>query len=266
VHITVQRQHVGRRWLVAALVTITAVLAVILVLVTIPSYDDYTFTDEFNGAAGAAPDPNKWTYNLGGGGWGNRELQTYTDSRENSFLDGQGNLVIRATYDGNEYRSARLTTLDSFAQRHGHWEARVKINSQPGLWPAWWMLGDNYPTVGWPRSGEIDMVEDYGFSAIESSVHTRTDVQSAVRTYAGGVGNDSEFHVFRMDWTPAGITFSRDGEQYAQHLWNTPNGPAEPPRPMFMLLNLAVGGKVGNPPPDADFPVEFVIDYVRVWE
>jgi len=253
---------------VAALVTIAAVLAVILVIVTSQwNQHDYTFADEFNGSAGVAPDPAKWTHDLGGGGWGNNELQTYTNSRKNSFLDGQGNLVIRATqqHDGY-YNSARLTTADSFAQRHGHWEARIKINSQPGLWPAWWMLGDNFSTVGWPRSGEVDMAEDYGFSAIESSVHTRTDVQPAVRTYAGGIGNDSEFHVFSMDWTPAGITFSRDGEQYAQHLWNTPNGPTEPSRPMFMLLNLAVGGKVGNPPPNAAFPVEFVVDYVRVWE
>src|SRR4051812_26187714 len=261
---TMLRQHVGKVG-VAAL-AVLAVLAVILLVVTMtPSHHDYTFADEFNGAEGSAPDPRKWTYNLGGGGWGNKELQNYTDSRENSFLDGQGNLVIRATYEDGEYRSARLTTADSFSQRYGHWEARIKINSQSGTWPAWWMLGDNYSRVGWPRCGEVDMVEDYGFSAVESSVHTRTDNQPAVRSYAGGIENDSEFHVFSMDWSPAGITFSRDGEQYAAHTWNA-NGPSNPTEQMFMLLNVAVGGDIGNPESHAVFPADLVVDYVRVWQ
>ena len=258
-----QRLHVGK-W-VAVLVAAVVVLALIILVVMIqPSRHDYTFSDEFNGAAGTAPDRAKWTYDLGGGGWGNNELQTYTDSRENSFLDGQGNLVIRATEQDGYYNSARLTTADSFSQRYGHWEARLKINSQSGLWPAWWMLGDNFSTVGWPRCGEVDMVEDYGFSAVESSVHTRTDNQPSVRTFAGGTGNDSEYHVFRMDWSPEGITFSRDGEQYAAHAWN-PAGPSDPPEEMFMLLNLAVGGKIGDPESHVVFPVDLVVDYVRVW-
>lgn len=109
------------------------------------------------------------------------------------------------------------------------------------------------------------MVEDYGFSAVESSVHTGTNTQP-LRSYAGGTDNDPDFHVFGMDWTPQGIAFYRDGVQYAGYKWNTEaNGPANPPVPMFMLLNLAVGGDVGNPPPDASFPVDLVVDYVRVW-
>ena len=249
----------------ALALSVIAVLAVIILVLTMTSHEDYTFADEFNGAAGSAPDPAKWTYDLGGGGWGNRELQTYTNSRKNSFLDGQGNLVIRATQREGYYYSARLTTANSFSQRYGHWEARMKINSQPGVWPAWWMLGDNFSSVGWPRSGEIDMVEDYGFSAVESSVHTAVGDSGGVRTFAGGTGNDSEFHVFAMDWTPEGITFSRDGEPYAKRAWSFA-GPSDPLQPMFMLLNVAVGGKIGNPMPSTVFPADLVVDYVRVWE
>jgi beta-glucanase (GH16 family) len=236
---------------------------------------EYTFVDDFDGPAGAAPNESKWTFDVGGGGWGNGELQTYTQSRANSFLDGHGNLVIRATRtvlpgpehaDEIVYHSARIKTLDRFAQRYGHWEARMKIESRPGLWPAWWMLGDNYPIVGWPRSGEIDMVEDYGFSAVESSVHTSREAPS-VTSYSGGTANDSTFHTFRMDWSPEGVSFARDNVPYAGVTWvpDDPNVPIDPERPMFMLLNLAVGGTIGAPPPEAAFPVDLVVDYVRVW-
>lgn len=236
----------------------------------------YTFVDDFDGPAGSAPDAAKWTFDLGGGGWGNDELQTYTDSRANSFLDGHGNLVIRATKtldtrpgepDQVVHRSARIKTLDRFAQKRGHWEARMKIDSRPGLWPAWWMLGDNHPTEGWPRSGEVDVVEDYGFSAVESSIHTSTR-PPAITTYSGGTANDSGYHTFRMDWSAEGMTFSRDGVPYAGATWNPndPDIPTEPSRPMFMLLNLAVGGNIGAPPPDASFPVDLTVDYVKAWQ
>lgn len=236
----------------------------------------YTFVDDFNGPAGAAPDPSRWAFDVGGGGWGNGELQTYTESRANSFLDGHGNLVIRATRtvlsrpghpDQTAYQSARIKTIDRFAQRYGHWEARMKIDSQRGLWPAWWMLGDDYPTVGWPLCGEVDVVEDYGFSAVESSVHTSTKPPD-VASYSGGTANDSAFHTFRMDWSPEGVSFSRDGIRYAGTIWapEGPHAPIDPPRPMLMLLNLAVGGSIGTPPPDATFPVDLVVDYVKVWQ
>jgi beta-glucanase (GH16 family) len=236
----------------------------------------YTFADDFDGPPGAAPDASKWQFDVGGGGWGNSELQVYTASRDNSFLDGHGHLVIRATrtverrpgsQDRTVYRSARIKTLDRFAQKYGHWEARLKIDSREGLWPAWWMLGDNHPTVGWPQSGEVDIVEDYGFSAVESSIHTSTN-SPVVNSYSGGLANDSEYHTFRMDWSPEEISFSRDGVPYAGIAWapDEPSVPIDPPRPMFMLLNLAVGGRIGPPPPEATFPVDLVVDYVRVWQ
>jgi len=253
------RQHVGKFGVVAAALVVLAVVVILLTMITIPSRQ-YTFVDDFNGSAGTAPDPAKWTFDLGGGGWGNNELQTYTDSRKNSFLDGDGNLVIRATRHYGAYESARLTTAGRFDQRYGHWEARIKIDSRAGMWPAWWLLGNNISTVGWPRCGEIDMMEDYGYSAVESSVHTGT--ADDVRSFSGGTGNDSEFHVFSMDWSPEGISYSRDGTEYAAHKWDEEN--PDPSRPMFMLLNLAVGGKIGDPPPDTAVPVDLVVDYVRV--
>ncbi|MDD7941455.1 glycoside hydrolase family 16 protein [Actinomycetospora lutea] len=235
----------------------------------------YTFVDEFDGPAGAAPDGSRWTFDLGAGGWGNGELQTYTGSRENSFLDGSGHLVLRATRtvvaragspEEVAFRSARITTRDRFAQRYGHWEARLRIESRRGVWPAWWMLGDNHATEGWPLSGEIDVVEDYGFSAVESSVHTGTS-PSALVSWSGGTGNDAGFHTFRMDWSPEGVSFARDGVPYAALAWapGDPRIPTDPARPMSMLLNLAVGGAIGVPPPETEFPVDLVVDYVRVW-
>jgi beta-glucanase (GH16 family) len=261
---------VGSSWLVWTL----ALLVACSVPVTPAAVaETYSFQDEFDGPAGSRPEPTKWSYVTGDGGWGNGELQTYTDSRENSFLDGHGNLVIRATKavapggapDHVSYKSARLTTIHHFSQRYGHWEARIKVQSERGLWPAWWMLGDNYPSVGWPGCGEVDMVEDYGFSAVESSIHAPTK-PPAYRTFSGTTPNDSQFHVFALDWTADGMSFSRDGVRYAAVAWNADPGNRifDPQQPMFMLLNLAVGGRVGVPSNETVFPIDLVVDYVRV--
>jgi beta-glucanase (GH16 family) len=235
----------------------------------------YTFQDEFNGPAGSAPDHVKWSYDVGGGGWGNNELQTYTDSRANSFLDGNGNLVIRATRTVSSgqtnYMSARLKTLGHFAQAGGSWEARIKIDSQRGLWPAWWMLGQDCRSVGWPQCGEVDIVEDYGFSTVESSVHTVKDsLTHTTHDYSNVVSIDKRFHVFRLDWTPVSLTFFKDGVKYAevaqsQIARNSQGFRFDRGTPMFMLFNLAVGGNIGNPSLSTHFPVDLVIDYVRVW-
>ena len=232
----------------------------------------YTFIDDFTGPAESAPDPAKWSFDIGGGGWGNDELQVYTSNRKNSFLDGAGHLVVRVTKAVDpgtgaiSYQSARLKTQSHFAQRLGHWEARLKIDSARGLWPAWWTLGQNISSVGWPRCGEIDMVEDYGFSTVESSVHTAGGTRGFT-SYSSSVPSDQDFHVFRMDWSESGISFLRDGVPYGTLSWPASSGsmPVNPDQPMFMLLNVAVGGNIGAPPPDTVFPVDMVVDYVRVW-
>jgi len=240
----------------------------------------YAFDDEFNGPVGAAPNPTKWNYDLGR--WtDNNELETYTDSRANSYLDGQGHLVIKALRNGNGsghagYTSARLTTQGTFSRSHGNFEARIKFDLTTGTWPAWWMIGDDYPSVGWPQCGEIDMVEVYGQPGwqADSTVHTADDNGNDVSKEAiipGGV--DTGWHIYHLRWdgNTGVIQFSRDGKVYLTvSPGDLPNWPFGSPRnepggAAFMILNLAVGGDGGGPVP-ADFSsATMLIDYVRVW-
>ena len=132
--------------------------------------------DEFNGALGSPPDPGKWVHNIGGHGWGNQSLEYDTDRVENAQLDGDGNLVITArqeAYEDNWYTSARLVTEGKFARTYGRFEARLKLPTGRGLWPAFWLLGSNYREVGWPASGEMDVMEHRGStpSLIWGSAH-----------------------------------------------------------------------------------------------
>ena len=129
------------------------------------------WSDEFNGAAGTPPDPTKWNYDLGANGWGNGELENYTNSTDNAFQDGNGNLVIRAIRDSSgHFTSARLQSGSPGASTHtadGNWqyglvEARIKLPFGHGVWPAFWMLGENIGTVNWPACGEIDIMENFG--------------------------------------------------------------------------------------------------------
>lgn len=240
----------------------------------------YTFNDDFIGPAGSAPNPAYWSYDIGGGGWGNNELETYTSSRANSYLDGNSNLVIQAVKTTirsrgrtrTAYTSARLKTLGKFSQLGGHFQARIKLNSQRGLWPAFWMMGSDITSVNWPQCGEVDILEDYGYSAMESSVHA-PDGNGSVYTADGGLPSDTAWHVYQMDWDATGFMFSRDGSPYMSvppsfcpaKDWvfgpGTPNNGG-----MFFLLNLAVGGNVGTPPASTRFPVQMLVDYVRVWK
>jgi beta-glucanase (GH16 family) len=221
----------------------------------------YKFRDEFAGPAGSAPS-SRWHYAIGGGGWGNKELQVYTNSRANSFLDGNGHLVIRAikTAEGG-FTSARLFTDP--VMYHGTWEARFKVNIQRGCWPAWWMMGQG---GNWPLCGEIDVFENYGWTAGQTSVHTPDGAPDGMRSTSTDFPLDNAWHVYRMTWDDNGLRFAKDGSTYKFVApadlapWVFSNG-----KPLFMLANLAVGGSVGAPPPTVEFPVDMLIDYVRVW-
>jgi beta-glucanase (GH16 family) len=235
----------------------------------------YAFADDFDGPAGSAPDPSKWGYDTGAG-WGDNELQAYTSSRMNSFQDGNGNLVIRATKSVQTsggrtitvYRSARLNTVGKFSKYHGTFEARIKLDIQRGLWPAWWMVGANFPKVGWPACGEVDMLENYGGSDVVTSVHTPDNAGTGVLTKHAAVPVDNGWHIWRTWWNPrtGGFTFYKDGVEYLT---------VEPAQlanwcfssrvPMCMILNLAIGGIAGNPPGSVRFPIDMLVDYVRVW-
>ncbi|HEX6448994.1 MAG TPA: glycoside hydrolase family 16 protein [Trebonia sp.] len=235
----------------------------------------YAFTDDFDGPARSAPDPSKWRYDIGDG-WGNNELQAYTSSRENSFQDGNGNLVIRATksvqtFGGQiitAYRSARLNTLGKFSKYHGTFEARIKLDIQRGLWPVWWMIGANFPKVGWPACGEVDMLENYGDSIVVTSVHTPDNAGTDVLSKHATVPVDDGWHTWRTWWDPGsgGFTFYKDGMEYLTvEPAQLANWCFSSKAPMSMILNLAIGGAAGNPPDSVQFPIDMLVDYVRVW-
>lgn len=242
------------------------------------------FKDEFNGPAGSAPDPAKWTAEIGGAGWGNQELQYYRNSTENAYIDGSGNLVIKALkmspplnlscwYGPCQYTSARLMTKAKFEIKYGRFEARIKIPGGQGVWPAFWMLGNNIDTAGWPQSGEIDIMENIGREP--STVHGT--VHGPGYSGANGIGAPynlpgtrtfaDDFHTFAVEWSPAEIRWYVDGIQY-QVLTpqNLPAGAAWVfDHPFFMILNFAVGGAwPGNPDASTTFPQKMQIDYVRV--
>jgi beta-glucanase (GH16 family) len=239
-----------------------------------------TWSDEFDGADGSAPDPAKWSMETGGGGWGNNELEYYTARRTNSRVE-KGNLVIEALQekftgpDGitREYTSARLKTEKLFTQKYGKFEARIRIPKGQGMWPAFWMLGDDIPTAGWPACGEIDIMENIGFEPgkIHGTIHGPgySGGKSLGAPYAV-VGGDvaDDFHVFAVEWEPNEIRFYVDG-----HLYET-RTPADLPagtrwvfdHPFFLILNVAVGGGwPGNPDASTKFPQQMLVDYVRVY-
>jgi beta-glucanase (GH16 family) len=241
------------------------------------------WSDEFNQTAGSQPDPAKWSYDLGVGnppGWGNNELETYTSSASNSLIvndpaatDGKA-LAIRAQNTGGTYTSARIKTSGTFTFQYGRLEARARVPSGVGCWPAFWALGSDNPTVGWPACGEIDVMEWVGQtpSHIKGSLHA-TGYSGGQSLNADCVlpGNSSYsdgYHVFAVDWYPDQIIFSMDGAVYeVRKKSDIPAGSEWPfDLPFFIILNFAVGGDWPGPP-DADtiFPQDFRIDYVRVY-
>ncbi len=245
------------------------------------------WSDEFNGAANTAPDATKWAYDLGAGfdgGWGNNERQYYTNRTQNAAHDGNGNLVIKAiqeTYTGTDgvtrsYTSARLVTRGKFEPTYGRIEARIKLPFGQGIWPAFWMLGTDVdkPGVGWPKCGEIDIMEHIGREPFVAygTLHGPG--------YAGGSGLSSsyqlpngqrfadDFHVFAVEWSPRLIQFFVDGIFYKART------PADMPpgaswvfdHSFYLLLNLAVGGNwPGFPDVTTVFPQVMLVDYVRVY-
>lgn len=233
------------------------------------------WADEFNGGAGAPPDLGRWAYDLGASGWGNDELQHYTESRANSYLDGNGHLVIRARKEADgRFTSARLKTAGKFAVKFGRIEARMKLPSGQGIWTAFWMLGDGLPRVPWPKCGEIDIMENIGKepNIVHGTLHgpgfSGADSLSGQWTLPAGQRFASDFHVYGVDWREDRIRFLVDGKQF--HEIGKASIPADGEwvfnQPFFLLLNLAVGGRwPGNPDASTTFPQELLVDWVRVY-
>ena len=239
---------------------VTLVIVVLAVMTTTKSA--YIFDDEFNGPAGSASNPANWSYDLGSTGFGAGQLETYTDSRANSYLDGQGHLVITVTKSNGTYRSARLVSKATFTEGDTI-EARIKLDVQPGIWPAWWLLGATQP---WPAGGEVDMLENYGGAITETTVHTPNGADATFSKFAQ-LPADTGWHTYQVQWTRAGFVFYRDGAKYLTvtpaQLKKWDYGPGAS---MHMILNVAVGGIAGTPPASAQFPVNAVeVDWVRAW-
>lgn len=235
------------------------------------------WSDDFDGPAGQSPDATKWTYDIGTGdnGWGNQELQYYTDRPENVSMDGEGNLEItalRETFGGLPFSSARIKTQGLFEQAFGRFEARIKTPYGPGMWPAFWLLGANIETVNWPQCGEIDVMELRGQAPnlIAGSVHGPGYSAGNAVSATYGFENqrfDTDFYVFAIEWGEDYIDYFVDDVLYKR------TTPADVPgewvfdQPFFMILNVAVGGTyVGFPTSQTPFPQKMEIDYVRVYQ
>ena len=244
----------------------------------VTNFTEIVMQDEFD--TDGAPKSAIWGYDLGtgnsdtGGGWGNNELQYYTNRTENVKVEN-GYLLITAkkeSYNGSSYTSARLTTKGLFEQAYGRFEARIKMPYGQGIWPAFWLLGANTDEVGWPKSGEIDIMEYRG--------QEPTKVLGTVHGpgYSGGTAIsksysllndrfDTDFHIFGIEWGPKYINYYVDNVLYNQIT------PADVPgewvfdHPFYIIINLAVGGNfVGAPNSETVFPQTMLVDYVRVYK
>ncbi len=240
------------------------------------------WSDEFNGANGSAVDASKWVSEIGGGGWGNNELEYYTNRLANAYQQ-DGNLVIQVLqekYTGADgvtrnYTSARLKTEGKFSQTYGRFEARIKSPRGQGIWPAFWMLDDKIDKRAWPGGGEIDIMENVGKepAIVHGTIHgpgySGEHGISAPYALAGDARFADDFHVYAVEWEPNVIRFYVDDHAYATRT------PADLPKgamwvydhPFFLLLNVAVGGYwPGNPDATSVFPQTMLVDYVRVYE
>jgi beta-glucanase (GH16 family) len=241
---------------------------------TIMSHARLIWHDEFTGPAGSRPNPHKWQVMAGAAKY-NEELEYY--SRSNVSLNGRGDLVItghRQSIGGRQYSSGKLETLGRFHVRYGKIEARIKFPAGVGLWPAFFMLGINYPRVGWPDSGEVDAMEFQGQrprrlvgTAHGPATTKLTGWQKSALAFSTRPFDDS-FHVYGINWTRNRIVFTLDGKPYGtvtpQDL--KPSDQWVFNRPYFFVLDMAIGGYwVGPPNSTTRFPARMLVDWVRVY-
>jgi hypothetical protein len=233
-----------------------------------PSGWTLAWADEFNGTA---LDTSKWNIEVNGNGGGNNELQYYTARQENIRVTG-GELVIEArkeAYMGKQYTSGRITTQNKASWKYGRMEARMKIPTGKGTWPAFWMLGNAISTVGWPASGEIDIMEHVNSEAmIHGTIHW-SDQNNAYANYGGPSGSldYGQYHVYAVEWDASAIRWYVDGNKFHEvNIAGGVNGTSEFHAPYFLLFNLAVGGNwPGGPDASTPFPNRMQVDYVRVY-
>lgn len=231
--------------------------------------------DEFEGPSGQSPDSTSWRFDIGTD-WGNAQLEYDTDRPANVSLDGEGNLAITAlkeSFLGREYTSGRINTRALFARTRGRFEARIHLPVGQGIWPAFWLLGGNFESVGWPACGEIDIMEYRGQYPHIASGALHGPGYSGGSSVGGYYalpegGFDEGFHIFAIEWAEDSITWLIDDVPYQTI------GPSDLPagsewvfdHPFFIILNVAVGGHyVGAPDETTTFPQTMLVDWVRVY-
>lgn len=224
------------------------------------------WSDEFETAG--APDAAKWTFDLGAGGWGNNELQNYTNRPDNVIVsDGTLKIIAkRENYNGSQFTSARLLTKGKYAFKYGKIEVRAKLPAGIGTWPAIWMLGNNFATVGWPASGEIDIMEHLGreLNKIHSTLHyPGNSGGNAVGGSTTITNVTTAFHKYAAEWTPGSIKFYVDDVLF----FTFTNSAALPfNQEFFIILNVALGGNWPGPVDAAFNSGTMEVDYVRVYQ
>lgn len=251
------------------------------------------WSDEFNGRTGERPDPARWTYDVGDNGWGNEELEDYCaagsalppcdPARPNAYQDGRGRLVIEAVKSSSgTWTSARLKTLGLAHFQYGRIEAKIKLPTGPGLWPAFWLLGVDISSVGWPASGEIDIMENVpgdvpgglGVDTIKATLHGPGywGVHGCGLTtkLPGGGRVDDGFHVYGASWSPNQVDFYVDHADkpffHASRAGIPKDGTWVFDKPFYLIMNLAVGGSWPKSPNEkTPNPARMLVDYVRVY-
>ncbi|MDB2702794.1 glycoside hydrolase family 16 protein [Flavobacteriaceae bacterium] len=228
------------------------------------------WADEFNGTALNEKD---WSFELGDGcpalcGWGNKERQIYT--KRNHRLEN-GMLFIQARKENDRYTSMRISSKGKKEFQYGRFEIRAKLAVGEGVWPAFWLLGSNIDEVGWPMSGEIDVLEYVGRAPQEifTTLHTQDkngDFANTKTTHIPKI--EQGFHVYAAEWDAKSIAFFVDGVKVYTFAPKEKTAAIWPfDQPFYLLLNLAIGGHFGGPEVDDDiFPQEFIVDYIRVYQ
>jgi beta-glucanase (GH16 family) len=254
-----------------------------------PAGYNLVWSDEFSGPVGSAPNPANWTYDTGDGGWGNNELENYTTSTNNSRIVADPNatdgsalaLIAIDTQPGStnygevgRYTSARLLSSGLQSFQYGYMEARIQMPYGDGIWPAYWMLGNNIGSVGWPACGEMDIMENIGNAADQllnhGSLHAPNWNPTGTYSLPGGALYHNAYHTFGLLWQQDQVQFYVDGvlfETQTAAACSSAGGTYEFNSPFFFLLNMAVGGSwPGSPDASTSFPQTMLVDYVRVYQ
>lgn len=229
------------------------------------------WTDEFDN--NGSPDQLKWGYDIGGNGWGNNELQYYTNGLNAAVSNGVLKIIAKKeAYSGKEYTSARMITKNKADWQYGRIEAKAKLPKGRGTWPAIWMLPTENVYGSWPNSGEIDIMEHVGYDLnnVHFTLHAAAFYGSAGKGGSKNIsGATDDFHLYRVDWAPYGIRGYFDNEKIFEYL-NPGTGFNTWPydRKFHLLLNIAIGGTWGGAQgvDDTIFPATMEVDYIRVYK